>query len=317
MERFYLTVARVAKQTLHHMVEHRIPMLPDVYSRHFYRFLSVCDQNSQDIVDEQLESDTREVGNQQDQGLSIMHELSVMIDQLDKVTSNHTVHLDNHLLNLKKTEKVDDLDQLKKDITGELNQVIENNNEIHSNIVNAQETVKRLQNKMEEVADMATMDALTGLYNRRALFSRLAEEHSRSLRYGQGFSILLIDVDDFKSVNDKHGHQVGDGILRGLGSFLRQNLRDSDFPARYGGEEFICLLPSTDQTHAIQAGEKIRHLLAQSKLSSKKMDVSLQITVSIGIATLNDNESIDDLIKRADSALYKSKRDGKNQVVSA
>ncbi|MCK5679180.1 GGDEF domain-containing protein, partial [bacterium] len=131
------------------------------------------------------------------------------------------------------------------------------------------------------------------------------------------FSILLIDVDDFKSVNDKHGHQVGDGILRGLGSFLRQNLRDSDFPARYGGEEFICLLPSTDQTHAIQAGEKIRHLLAQSKLSSKKMDVSLQITVSIGIATLNDNESIDDLIKRADSALYKSKRNGKNQVVSA
>ncbi len=316
MERFYLTVARVAKKTLHHMVEHRIPMLPDIYSRHFYRYLASTDKDSQEIIEEQQRGNNKEVGNQQDQGLSIMKDLSVIIDKLDRVTGKHSEQLDNHLLNLKNTDNTTDLTQLKNDITNELGLVINNNSEIHHNIVDAQETVKRLQKKMEEVADMATIDELTGLYNRRALFSRLAEEHSRAKRYDQSFSLLLIDIDDFKNVNDEHGHQVGDGILRGLGAFLRQNLRDSDFPARFGGEEFLCLLPSTDTDQAVQTGHKIKQLLSQSTLSSKKMGVALQITVSIGIATFVTGDEIDDLIKRADDALYLAKRRGKNQVVT-
>ncbi|MCK5539794.1 MAG: GGDEF domain-containing protein [Deltaproteobacteria bacterium] len=316
MERFYLTVARVAKKTLHHMVEHRIPMLPDIYSRHFYRYLSSTDLESQEIVEEQQQGDLKEVLSQQNQGLFVIRQLAAMIDRLDQVTVTHTDQLDNHILNLKATDKISDLTQLKEDINKELSLVVDNNNEIHDNIVDAQETVKRLQSKMEEVADMATIDELTGLYNRRALFSRLMEEHSRAERYGQGFSILMIDIDDFKDVNDEHGHQVGDGILKGLGAFLRKNLRDSDFPARFGGEEFICLLPSTDIEHAIQAGNKIRELLSKSTLSSKKKDVTLQITVSIGIATFTSGDDIDDLIKRADDALYLAKRQGKNRIVT-
>ncbi len=316
MERFYLTVARVAKMTLRHMVEHRIPMLPDIYSRHFYRYLASTDRDSQEIIEEQQENDLKEVTSQQNQGLNIMKELSEMINKLDQITGNHTEQLDNHLLSLKTTGKTNDLAQLKEEITEELALVIDSNHEIHTHIIDAQETVKRLQRKMEEVADMATIDELTGLYNRRALFSRLAEEHSRSKRYGQGFSLLLIDIDDFKNVNDKHGHQVGDGILKGLGAFLRQNLRDSDFPSRYGGEEFLCLLPSTDVDQAVQVGNKIRQLLSQSILSSKKKDVSLQITVSIGIAAFTPEDDIDTLIKRADDALYLAKRQGKNRVVT-
>ncbi len=318
MERFYLTVARVAKQALHHMVEHRIPMLPDIYSRHFYNFLAACDQDSQHLIAEQLESDSKESDNQQQQSLSIMLELTEMINKLDQITGNHCENLDNHLLKLKETEEIDDLNKLKNEITNELGQVIISNNEIHKNILDAKTTVERLHTKMEEVADMATIDDLTGLYNRRALFSRLTEEFSRARRYEQSFSILLIDIDDFKKINDEHGHLVGDGILRGLGAFLRQNLRDSDFPARYGGEEFICLLPSADLTQASLAGEKIREHLATSKLRSKKMGVSLQITVSIGVATLSEDEdeNIDSLIKRADKALYQAKRNGKNQLVN-
>ena len=316
MERFYLTVARVAKKTLHHMVEHRIPMLPDIYSRHFYRYLASIDRDSQDIIEKQQQNDVKEVVNQQDQGLNIMQELSEMVDMLDQITGQHTKQLDNHLLCIKTTDKTNDLAKLKKDISHELSLVIINNNEIHSHIVDAQETVKRLQRKMEEVADMATIDELTGLFNRRALFSRLAEEHSRAERYGQGFSLLLIDIDDFKNVNDEHGHQVGDGILKGLGAFLRQNLRGSDFPARYGGEEFLCLLPSTDVEQAVQVGNKIRQLLSESTLSSKKKGVSLQVTISIGIAAFAPDDDIDTLIKRADDALYLAKRQGKNRVVT-
>ena len=298
------------------MVEHRIPMLPDIYSRHFYRYLSSTDHESQEIIEEQQQGNLKEVYNQQDQGLSIMKDLSAMIDKLDQVTDKHNEQLDNHLLNLKSNDKTTDLAQLKTEITNELGLVIVNNNEIHTHIVDAQETVKRLQKKMEEVADMATIDELTGLYNRRALFSRLSEEHSRAKRYDQSFSLLLIDIDDFKCVNDEHGHQVGDGILRGLGAFLRQNLRDSDFPARFGGEEFICLMPSTDTDQAVQAANKIRTLLSHSTLSSKKMGVALQITASIGISSFSSGDEIDDLIKRADDALYLAKRRGKNQVVT-
>ena len=316
MERFYLTVARVAKKTLHHMVEHRIPMLPDIYSRHFYRFLSSTDKDSQEIIEEQQDSGRKEASNQQDQGLSIMKDLSAMIDKLDQATGQHNEKLDNHLLNLKTLDQASDLAQLKTEITDELGFVINNNKEIQSSIADAQEAVNRLKKKMEEVADMATIDELTGLYNRRALFSRLAEEDSRAKRYEQVFSLLLIDIDDFKDVNDEHGHQVGDGILRGLGAFLRQNLRDSDFPARFGGEEFICLLPSTDLEQAVLAANKLRQLLAQSMLSSKKMGVALQITVSIGVATFTEKDEIDTLIKRADDALYLAKKRGKNQVVT-
>lgn len=316
MERFYLTVARIAKKTLHHMVEHRIPMLPDIYSRHFYRFLAATDEKAQEIIEEQQLNDHKEVHDQQGQSLSVMKELATMIDKLDQVTGEHTEKLDNHLLNLKEYEELSDLNQLKREISEELNLVLSTNHEIHSNIIDAQETVKRLQSKMEEVADMATVDELTGLYNRRALFSRLSEEHSRAERYGQGFTLLLIDIDDFKNVNDEYGHQVGDGILRGLGAFLRQNLRDSDFPARFGGEEFICLLPATDIDHAVQAGNKIRQLLSQSTLSSKKTDITLHITVSIGISAFASGDDIDSLIKRADDALYLAKRQGKNRVVT-
>ena len=298
------------------MVEHRIPMLPDIYSRHFYRYLSTSDQESQEIIEEQQLNDLKEVSDQQGQGLVIMRDLEAMINKLDQVTGSHTEQLDNHILSLKATDGISDLTQLKEEINKELSLVIDSNNEIHNNIVDAQETVRRLQSKMEEVADMATIDELTGLYNRRALFSRLIEEHSRAERYGQGFSLLMIDIDDFKSVNDEHGHQVGDGILRGLGVFLRQNLRDSDFPARFGGEEFICLLPSTDIDQAIQTGDKIRQLLSKSTLNSKKMDVSLRISVSIGIAAFASGDDIDNLIKRADDALYLAKRQGKNRIAS-
>ncbi|MCD6291902.1 MAG: GGDEF domain-containing protein [Deltaproteobacteria bacterium] len=316
MERFYLTVARIAKKTLHHMVEHRIPMLPDIYSRHFYRHLAATDQESQEIVEAQQQGDSKETTSQQRQGLNIIKDLSAMIDKLDQVTGQHTCQLDNNLLNIKDSSNSTDLIQLKEEITRELGLVIDSNNEIHTHIVDAQQTVKRLQRKMEEVADMATIDELTGLYNRRALFSRLTEEYSRATRYGQGFSLMLIDIDDFKNVNDEYGHQVGDGILKGLGAFLRQNLRDSDFPARYGGEEFLCLLPSTDIEQAVMVGNKIRQLLSQSTLSSKKKDVTLRITVSIGIASFTSEDDIDSLVKRADDALYQAKHLGKNRVVT-
>lgn len=317
MERFYLTVARVAKKTLHHMVEHRIPMLPDIYSRHFYKFLSNSDKESRDVIEQQRLCNENEAIAQHEQSLEVLGDLQGIIEKLDKITGEHLEHLDNHLLNIKVTDKITDLNLLKNEISQELSQVINNNNKIHNNIIDAQKTVKRLQEKMEEVADMATIDELTGLYNRRALFSRLLEEQSRCKRYGQGFSLLMVDIDDFKSINDQHGHQIGDGILKGLGSFFRQNLRDSDFPARFGGEEFVCLLPGTSLEQAVSVGNKLRELITKSTLSSRDNKLNLKISFSVGVASLfAEDDNIDNLIKRADDALYLAKRRGKNQVVT-
>ena len=316
MERFYLAVARIAKQTLHHMVEHRIPMMPETYSRHFYRFLSDTDNDSREIIENQQEFDLEESVSHQEQVMTVMNDFAELIDNLDRATGKHNHKLDNHLLKLKTSQTHADLTQLKREISQELELVIENNNQIRENIQGTQDTIRELQKKMEEVADMATIDELTGLYNRRALLSRLLEELNRAERYGHYFSILLLDIDDFKQVNDTYGHQVGDAILHGFGEFLRHSLRDSDFPARFGGEEFICFLPATDSKQAVSVGEKIRSFLAQNSLCSKKSGLSLRITVSIGVSSFISGDSLDSLIKRADDALYQAKHQGKNRIVT-
>jgi len=171
-----------------------------------------------------------------------------------------------------------------------------------------------LQSQLAQITDLATIDELTGLYNRRALFSRLVEEHSRVERYKENFSLMIFDIDDFKQVNDTYGHQVGDAILKNLAHFLKGNLRTSDFISRFGGEEFIAILPSTEMEKARRVAEKMRHLLGKKVFEDKKGAVKIKITVSIGISQCTPGDTVDNLIKRADDALYMAKNDGKNAI---
>jgi diguanylate cyclase (GGDEF)-like protein len=176
--------------------------------------------------------------------------------------------------------------------------------------------ITELRRLREELERRATTDSLTGLAN-RGHFYDLAETHlARARRYGEELSLLILDIDHFKRVNDTYGHLAGDAVLRGVGEQCRQVIRASDLIGRMGGEEFAILLPSTRLASAIQLAERLRlRLRAQRWTTPQAKD--LAITVSIGAASLTPViATLDDLYARADQALYAAKTGGRDRVCS-
>lgn len=161
----------------------------------------------------------------------------------------------------------------------------------------------------------ATIDSLTGFFLREYFFERLEEEQRRARRYGGSFALLMIDLDGFKSINDRHGHLVGDHYLRAVARAIREQLRGADMPCRYGGDEFALLLPETDMPGACTIAERIRK--AVSHLETDADGVLLRGTVSIGLAAFPDHGKGDakSLMRHADEALYRAKRAGRDRVV--
>ncbi len=162
--------------------------------------------------------------------------------------------------------------------------------------------------------ELATIDGLTGLYVRRYFDSRLREELERSRRFASPFSVVLVDIDDFKHTNDTFGHAVGDRVLRDVAQSMRRNLRGVDIPARYGGEEFAFILPRTGILDAHAVAERIRHDVTEVRVAHEGRVI--RVTVSLGIACYADGAPNDvaTLLARADAALYRAKAAGKDRV---
>jgi diguanylate cyclase (GGDEF)-like protein len=173
--------------------------------------------------------------------------------------------------------------------------------------------VARLDATEAKLRILATTDPLTEAFNRRH-FEQLAEqEFARVHRYGGVFSVMIFDVDNFKSINDTYGHLAGDHVLSSLTAICQHESRVTDVFARYGGEEFIFLLPASDQPHALAFAERIRQVLAETSIKHSEYD--LHLSVSIGVSTYRPGmSSLDSLLTEADAALYQAKRDGKNRI---
>ena len=167
---------------------------------------------------------------------------------------------------------------------------------------------------LERLARQVNEDALTGLYNRRYIDQKLAQEFERARRVGTTMSVMLCDLDNFKQVNDTFSHQVGDKILVQIAEILRLKVRQVDTVARYGGEEFIVLLPETKPTAASQIGKRIRK--AVEVYAWDNIAPELAVTLSIGVAGDPTLPSYEKLVSLADDKLYKAKRSGKNKVVA-
>lgn len=161
---------------------------------------------------------------------------------------------------------------------------------------------------------LATTDTLTGLFNRRALEERLNGEMQRSRRYGKSFSLLMLDIDRFKQVNDRYGHPAGDAVLKQLAAILKKQTRDVDSVARYGGEEFAIVAPESDGSSAKLVGERICKAVARAAFILPG-GREIGVTVSIGIACFpRCADGVETMVERADQALYMAKRDGRNRV---
>jgi two-component system cell cycle response regulator len=173
-----------------------------------------------------------------------------------------------------------------------------------------------LKARLEESVEMAITDGLTGLHNRRYMEGHLKTLVNQAIQSGQSLSLLVADIDFFKSVNDTYGHDAGDNVLREFARRFRRNTRGIDLACRLGGEEFVIVMPDTDLARAIQVGERLRSTIAGDPFPVTG-DKELRVTASVGISTLeNRDDTPETLFKRADRALYSAKREGRNRVVA-
>lgn len=190
----------------------------------------------------------------------------------------------------------------------------------------AQENAKLYVN-LSRLYQKATLDELTGLYNRHFLMQRIKEEIKKSWRFKQSLSLIFMDLDFFKKVNDHYGHQIGDQLLMELGEFIKKSIRDYDVACRFGGEEFVILLPQTKLDNAYDLADRLRENIANQYFCSS--EVNLKVTASFGVSmmpVLNDiqnqlnDEQIDIIVEQmiawADDALYQAKKAGRNRVIS-
>ncbi len=173
-------------------------------------------------------------------------------------------------------------------------------------------TLQEYSSKLEEVS---IRDPLTRLYNRRKFEEFLRYEFSRSVRHKHSFSLIMIDLDNFKAINDTYGHPVGDMVLEQFADILRRHSRKSDLVARLGGDEFALILPETTSETGIMVAEKLRMLLGSAELVLPSGNT--RVSISIGVASYPDNgEDMDGLFQAVDVALYRAKRQGKNRVIA-
>jgi two-component system cell cycle response regulator len=187
------------------------------------------------------------------------------------------------------------------------------------------EIISRMRNigyvteKMAEVEKLLVRDYLTGLYNRKFFMERLHEEISWASRYMEPLSMIILDIDHFKKINDTYGHSCGDEVLKRLAGSLYGMLRAQDVLARYGGEEFVVLLSNTSAEDVFEIGEKLRAGIQATEFFFNSREGRIPVTISVGVATAVDSSELEAeaLINRSDAALYEAKAGGRNRVVSA
>ncbi|HPC36688.1 MAG TPA: diguanylate cyclase [Candidatus Marinimicrobia bacterium] len=225
-----------------------------------------------------------------------LRQLATILDNLFRRFETRELHL---------KEAIEALKSARSDLQ-ELNTLLD---------TRVQERTQALEEANRRLESLSTTDALTGIYNRRHFDQELKREIARSKRYNSPLSLLMLDIDLFKIVNDTYGHLLGDEVLKAIGQILTNCLRKNDICARYGGEEFVVLLPETGEKEAFLVAEKIRATVAKREIAFEQS--LARVTISIGIAQFNSTEMAEgtQLVDAADKALYQAKRSGRNKSV--
>lgn len=260
-------------------------------------------------------------GNKLDQHLADLHDLLFKV--LEGVTkSSSQTSLFNETLQqqsnaLDANPGVDDLRGIANTLLQATTQAIDDNRMLHEQLQSVEQQSQSLQSEVEKLRDEISKDALTGLFNRRALNKRIDELLESYSDEATPFSVLMLDIDHFKRINDSFGHVIGDEVIRRIGLIMRSQMRDLDFPARYGGEEFTMLLPETEISRAMDIAQSIHESVAKLILVKRSTKERLpSVTISVGAASVRQGDSPESLLERADQALYQAKETGRNRIVS-
>jgi diguanylate cyclase len=258
-------------------------------------------------------------------------ELREIIEIMSKaLTSQHDENRKYHQDIYKRSEKIerftllDDLRKIRAALEQEIKQLrrdVESKQTMEENRMKAlDQEINVLSRELQEAKKEALTDALTGLSNRKAFDQYLIDLSNKSILKNRSFALLLLDIDDFKKVNDTYGHQTGDSILAMVAGKCREIIRSNDFVGRYGGEEFVVILPSSSLRNGVKRARQIRKAIASARykhtLDDTDSGITLRITVSIGVSVFREGDTSATVLERADKALYKAKGTGKDRVVS-
>lgn len=239
-------------------------------------------------------------------------QFQALLQSLRDVTTQVTSQVDQHSLRLNEASLMLKFPENTAEtvVLTAASMLITANKQLQTELASAKNEIERQRQQIDLVMVESRTDALTKLANRRAFDLELERQFGLHRRKHSTVSLLMFDIDDFKRVNDRHGHMVGDLVLQGVARSLVASLRDTDFIGRFGGEEFAALLPVAQLGDAVKAAERARKAIADSRYSVG--DAVLKVTLSIGVAEISIGESPDDLVRRADQALFAAKRGGRN-----
>jgi len=235
-----------------------------------------------------------------------------------RVTQDYSERLNRFATRLEKDEL--DPHALKEMIEAlilDTRKVEQSSSELSQQLDKAKQEANELRQRLEQAEREATRDVLTGLYNRKYVGKALQTQYALYQEEGAPFSVIMIDVDHFKKINDTYGHKVGDSVLSFIGQTITASVKGMDVPARYGGEEFIVLLPATTAEDACKLADSLRKQISRKPLKVTKTQKTIgTVTVSCGIAQIRDGDSVDSVVDRADQTLCLAKKSGKNNVKS-
>ncbi len=244
------------------------------------------------------------------------------IEELSDTAGGYHEKLESYAEKISKTEDINGLNQLLGEIMTETRQMQKNALNYRDDLLAArvevnlaQDKINRLEIELQQIGEKVHEDHLTGVLNRRGLDQAFGRETARSVRHRIPLCYALLDIDNFKQLNDAYGHTVGDDALIYLVDAVKETTRPEDVVSRYGGEEFVILLPKTSLDEAVQVLSRIRRSLTKKFFLHENK--RLLITFSAGVAQFQPGETPESIFKRADEALYRAKKGGKNQILTS
>jgi diguanylate cyclase len=272
-----------------------------------------CDYLNSRYLAENIDHQVVEQARQDAKAL-MEHAISLM-EGVTKSTHGYNRDMDKAVTDLKGRLHVKELRDVADAIIGKTQELQSHSQNLSSRLEASSREVQALRRDLEKITAEAKKDFLTSVDNRKAFDARLDEMMAAARREKQDFCLLMVDIDHFKSFNDKHGHMVGDEVLKGVARVLVECVRGKDVVARFGGEEFAILLPATPLAGGLAVAEHLRKAVAGKHFIRKDTGKQLEdVTISIGVGAFKPDDTANSLVTRTDDALYRSKKGGRNKV---
>jgi diguanylate cyclase len=242
--------------------------------------------------------------------IRIVHDAGLDINNYSAVLNSCSIRLEN-------VDDIRDIRKVVKTILNDTSAMAESNSAIRGALQGRSDEIDKLRAELDQVRKEAVKDPLTGLSNRRAFDERLADSLDDTLKQLKNICLLMIDIDQFKVINDQHGHQIGDKILQFIASVLKKNFKGKDLVARFGGDEFAVIIENAPRAGVKSVAETIRQQVDESNLKRTDTGEPLgDITVSIGYDCIRPGDTPGEVLQRADKALYDAKLRGRNRVIA-